>query len=47
MQQLIKWLNPYRSYQAVSDVQVVQYDSPMTLNFLRKNEIHIEIKSIH
>jgi hypothetical protein len=37
------WLNR-RGYEAISESRLAGYDPPWTLPFLRRNEIHIDIK---
>lgn len=44
--ELREWLSQYSSYKVASQVQVAEYDGPSTLSFLRKYEVHIDIKGV-
>jgi hypothetical protein len=44
IQRLTKWVSKKTAYQIVSNPSIAQYDSPNTLPFLRRNEIHFDLK---
>ncbi len=44
--ELMDWINKSDIYVPTGDIQFAQYDSTTTLSFLRRNEIHLEIKQI-
>jgi hypothetical protein len=45
--ELIDWLSNNQEYTPVGEIQCAQYDSASTISFLRKNEIHIEVRAHH
>lgn len=45
--ELREWLSQYSSYKAEAQVQVAEYNPPQTISFLRKNEVHIDVKSVN
>ena len=45
--ELIEWLNQNEVYHPTSEFCFVEYDNPITLPFLRKNEVHIDILERH
>ncbi len=44
--ELREWLKQYSSYRAENQVKVAEYNRPQTLSFLRKNEVHIDVKTV-
>jgi hypothetical protein len=45
--ELKKWLKKHPWYLPVGHVQTALYDCSLTLPFLRKNELHLEVKNMH
>lgn len=45
--ELNEWLNQHEVYYPANEIYLVEYDNPVTLPFLRKNEIHIEVADRH
>ena len=45
--ELRDWLEEYSSYRADSQVKLAVYNRPQTLPFLRKNEVHIDVKTVN
>lgn len=45
--ELRNWLGQYSSYRAESQVKIAVYNRPQTLPFLRKNEVHIDVKTVN
>jgi hypothetical protein len=45
--ELKKWLRKHPWYLSIGEVQKAVYDGPLTLPFLRKNELHLEVKNMH
>lgn len=45
--ELKNWIKKHPWYIMVGNAQLAQYDGPLTLPFLRKNEIHVEVKNMH
>jgi hypothetical protein len=46
-QELQFWLRKHPWFLPVGKIQRAQYDGIFTLPFLRKNELHIEVKNVH
>lgn len=44
--ELRDWLSQYSSYKVAPQVQVAEYDGPSTLSFLRKYEVHIDVRGM-
>lgn len=44
--ELLEWISGSDIYFPVGDVQIAQYDGPSTIPFLRRNEVHVEVKKI-
>ena len=44
---LNEWLNQNEIYYPTAEMYLFEYDNPLTLPFLRKNEIHIEVAERH
>lgn len=45
--ELREWLNQYSSYKAEPQVKIAVYNPPQTLSFLKKNEVHIDVKTVN
>lgn len=45
--ELREWLGQYSSYRAESNVKLAVCNRPQTLPFLRKNEIHIDVRTVN
>ncbi|MBC7743033.1 MAG: heme-binding protein [Bdellovibrionaceae bacterium] len=45
--ELLKWLSEETAYEPCSEIRTAQYDPPMTIPFMRKNEIIITVKKIN
>lgn len=45
--ELKKWVKKHPWYLPVGHVQIALYDCSLTLPFLRKNELHLEVKNMH
>lgn len=45
--ELREWLGQYSSYHADSQVKLAVYNRPQTLPFSRKNEVHIDVKTVN
>lgn len=45
--ELLAWINTHSAYRAISVARSAQYDPPFTIPFLRRNEIHITVDSLH
>lgn len=45
--ELRTWLNQYGSYKPADSLQIAVYDGPVTIPFLRKSEIHIDLKMMN
>lgn len=44
--ELRDWLSQYSSYKVATQAQVAEYDGPSTLSFLRKYEVHIDVRGV-
>ena len=44
---LLEWINKSELFFPLGDIQIAQYDGPATIPFLRRNEVHIEVKHLH
>jgi SOUL heme-binding protein len=44
-EELINWLLAETSYDVVSKSRIALYDPPLTIPFMRKNELHISVKA--
>ena len=45
--ELREWLGQYSSYRAESNFKLAVYNRPQTLPFLRKNEVHIDVRTVN
>lgn len=45
--ELREWLGQYSSYRAEPQVKLAVYNRPQTLPFLRKNEVHIDVRTVN
>lgn len=45
--ELREWLGQYSSYRVDSQVKLAVYNRPQTLPFLRKNEVHIDVRTVN
>ena len=45
--ELREWLGQYSSYRAEPQVKLAVYNRPQTLSFLRKNEVHIDVRTVN
>ncbi len=45
-QELIDWLSSDTPYLPGSEVRIALYDPPLTIPFMRKNELHISVKKV-
>lgn len=44
---LLEWINKSELFFPLGDIQIAQYDGPTTIAFLRRNEVHVEVKQLH
>lgn len=44
--ELIEWISKSDLFIPMGDIQIAQYDGPTTIPFLRRNEVHVEVKQI-
>ncbi len=44
---LTEWLNQNEIYHPTAESYLMEYDTPMTLPFLRRNELHVEVLERH
>ncbi|AUN97474.1 heme-binding protein [Bacteriovorax stolpii] len=42
--ELVQWISKSDLFFPVGDIQIAQYDGPTTIPFLRRNEVHVEVK---
>lgn len=45
--ELAEWVSNEKGYRATSDVRWAQYDGPMSIPFLRRNEVQIRVEPLH
>lgn len=43
---LLDWLDKHPKYEPAGEYSVAQYDAPFVIPFMKKNEIHVPIRSI-
>ncbi len=44
--ELLDWLDKHPKYEAAGEASAAQYDAPFVIPFMKKNEIHVPIRSI-
>ncbi len=44
--ELLDWLDKHPKYEAAAEASAAQYDAPFVISFMKKNEIHVPIRSI-
>lgn len=42
---LLNWINQKKTYSPAGEIQYAQYDGASTIPFLRKHEIHVEVRT--
>ena len=44
---LMKWLKAQPNFERIGNYTMAQYDAPFVIPFMKKNEIHLQVKTLH